>query len=207
MTSAQMLDRVQKLLDTTVSTTSFWNTDNVYQGLSDGQREVVNRVLAAFNQKRKTTFDSSIPKALEKLIVYPTAGTSVTTNYASLPSGFLQEIAVKYDYNGSGNYKHLNKEEIDSEFFDANSYKSNWTYWITNDKIYFGTSESGSGVYQMIYFQKPTEISGSVEPILPDFTHEAIVQYATAELLKRDERIQEATVFFNQFLKLVEAFG
>ena len=59
----------------------------------------------------------------------------------------------------------------------------------------------------MVYFQKPTEINASIQPILPDFTHEAIIQYAVGELLKRDKYYDQATIHFNQFLKLVEAFA
>ena len=206
MTGPEMLGRVEKLLDKVATATSFWSIPHIYQGLSDGQREAVNLVLNAYNEKAKANYLHPLPKTLEKLIVYPTAGTDVTTNYVSLPSGFLQELAVKYDYNNSGTYKHLSKREFDKEYFDANSYKSNWTYAITNDKIYFGTSESGTGKYQMVYLQKPTEITAAINPILPDFTHEAICQYCVSEMLKKDTRYDEAKLYFNQFLKLVESF-
>lgn len=209
MTSATMLARARMFLDE--ASASFWSDAEIYYGLSDGQREVANLALAIFRAKSKIT-DVPVPEVLRELIKN-TSGTiaSPGVGYLALPADYWQFLSGRYKHDSGATEKILRYQEHNHylQYYEDNEWitydtKTEYLVWTDATNFNFSRASTGSGTYDINYFQKPTEIASGTEPILSDFTHEAIVYYAVADMLMKDQRLQEAQVYFQKFLQLTQ---
>ena len=207
MTSAEMLARVRTLLDE--SSAAFFTDAEIYSALSDGQREVTNFALGVYRQLRAQNVNSQIPEAIKELITTATGTIAAAGLTANLPADYLEWIRADLAHTAGSvdAYPCYYRENTLGAFASANTYLAEN---ITNQQHYFtinatqvvfftpGAVSVGSS-YTFVYFKKPTEISGAVQPILSDFTHEAIVQYAYAYILGKDQRTTEASNEYGKF--------
>ena len=195
MTSALMLSRVRTLLDE--ASASFWTDTECYAALSDGQREVVN-----------TVKNPQILKVLLKTL----SGSDGTSSAITLPTDFRQFVNATYTTVTTEDQKPCRIVNYDADFLleKDNSYLApnratpvvyiNATIGLR--LIYFEPTSIHAD-YTIKYLKQPTEISGAVEPILPEETHEAIILFAFSFLLRKDLRAQEADGVYKLFLEAV----
>lgn len=184
MTSAQLLARCRTLLDE--SSAGFFTDAEIYSALTDGQKEVAN-VLVTENKQR-------LPETLRPLVTTAsTSGASIT-----LPATFWIDLTLKFG-STSGNKQTAYREEVKSlPDREDNSYLNNeFYYYIDDSTLYFG--KAGTQYYTFTYLVKPTTIDGSTEPILEASSHNAIVFWATAQMLFKDQRPQEAQTLMKSY--------
>ena len=185
--------------------------------MSDGQREVANFGLLKYRSVEK----KDLPLLLTTLLVNAVGtitedvGSGIGETYIPV-TNFLDLVNVQYAQESTNNtYYPCRIVEYNSETFwhyHNNSYTAPATTDpvavirmstnLTPDSVnifLYPLSASVLGGYKITYLIKPTEIASGTEPVLPAFTHEAIVQYAYAFILGKDMRTQEATVEYQKF--------
>ncbi|RMG43484.1 MAG: hypothetical protein D6732_00040 [Methanobacteriota archaeon] len=205
MTSAEMLARVRTLLDE--ASAGLWSDSEIYSALSDGQRAIVQSVLAIYKVKK-----GDLPKVLAPLVTYAAGAlTSAGNPNATLPSDFLYHLNVEYDPTGSSQKPCIvvdQKEEgrilRNNTYYSASNTDAFYLAYYDVDTsgnyiFHFDPTNSTTGAYAIRYIKTPTDIDGSTNPILPEIAHNAIVQYAFAELLAKDEKYTEANYEFRKF--------
>lgn len=192
-----MLAVVRRNLDE--SSASFWTDAEIYEAITEGQRQVANFVLTVYKTKRQINPLEEVPEALRKLITKKedsVAGTSDT-----LPTDFLYCLDVEYG-TFEIKYPAYNLTTPYLTHSLANTYLSSTRYYrITDTEIIFDNG-SGTVYWTLIYLKTPTDIDGSTQPVLGELTHEAVCTYATAEMLNKDQNFNEASLFMNKFFKL-----
>lgn len=192
MTSAEMLTRMRTLLDDQFS--AFWTDNDIYRALADGQRAVIDLVLAQWNMVRAVNPYAPLPQILRSLFT-TTTGT-ITTN---LPADFLAPVAV-YTSTGAA-YERPDGVKRGTDKFNTYSISSSSQpyYSFSGTQLVWETAVA----WTMEYIKIPSDIGSAQEPTIPAFTHYEIVKYAFAEMLKKDDKINEAQVIYNEFLQSV----
>lgn len=186
MTSAIALARVRTLLDE--SSSGFWSDDEIYRALTSGQNELINYKISEFKSTKL------VPEILRPLIENTTgAGT------ANLPSDYLHYIDIYVDSTPVFVRDITSRSHYSNNSFLASASTQPYCYF-TNSQIVFETSVN----WTMDYIKKPTDISVSQNPTLDDRAMNAVLQYAFAELLKKDSDAR-ANNEFVQFLQLVQS--
>lgn len=214
MTRTEMLARVRTLLDE--ASASFWTDTEVYSALADGQQEVANYFLNIYKIKAEQDLDTLIPQPLE--VLYTAETNTTATGLVSRPSDFWHLVSATFAYTGglSGTFYNCRIERFSASMF----YNINNTYlsatttnpivydvFSTSQKFYFQPAVSGTGAYSISYIKIPTAISSSVDPTLPVQTHSAIVHWATAQMLFKDDRPQEAQLHLQNFINELQLIG
>lgn len=215
MTTANMLSRVRTSLDE--ASASFWTDAEIYSALTDGQQETANYFLSLYKAKSVNNIGAVLPQPLESLLknkIDTTVSSGVTK-----PTDYWHLVSAKWAYTGGlvGTYYPCRIEGLSSirDFNLANTYLAATETFPTVYEAYSGSAilfwflpaPSGTGAYNISYISVPTTISSSVDPILPASTHTAIVHWAVAQMLSKDQRPQEAQLFMQNFINEIQVIG
>ena len=186
-----MLTHVRMLLDE--SSASFWGDSDIYLALTNGQKAVASVLI----QKKSPLAD--------KLRKQATAAYG--TDWLNVPSDYWSVISVTYRNLIIGNYVACRERTGDIFVKQGNPYLAGSIedpfFYVANGALVFEPTTTTSSAYKMLYYKLPTDISGSTEPTLNAATHDAICQYAFAELLLRDTKHQESALEFKKFTDMV----
>jgi len=202
-----MFAEVRTLLDEDVE--GFYLNPEIYTALTNGQREYASIIYAQFDGLRKQDRNVPIPLTLLPLFVespnIPILSTDKVIPITSPITGLWKVIYVTY---GSASTPLLERDLSSVRpFRQANSIMNpvNTFYAVTSTQIELENKVSASTVnYQVAYLTEPTDINATINPILPDWTHAAIVQYAYSEMLKKPKLLNEALSAFNQFIQMIQ---
>lgn len=201
MTSVQMLERLRTLLDE--ASAGFWSDDQCYEALSDGQEEYTAIVLAQYKARAIVNVSEPIPEILRTL--YSKASLLLSDVSIDLPANFLYGISV---YLGGTYNRPLMKRELSKTIvFDQQNSLMNplgYYYYITNNKMIFEISTPTSLACTIEFLIKPTDITSSINPVLPEYTHFSMIIYAYAQLLRKAQRLQEASTQYQEFISTVK---
>ncbi|MFA5715246.1 MAG: hypothetical protein WC998_05880 [Candidatus Paceibacterota bacterium] len=204
MLTAELLSGLRTLLDE--ATEEFWTDEECYTALSNGQSEYISIILAQYKAKSLINPSEPIPEILKPLYTESVQSIVGATTLA-LPPTFLYDISV---YLGAPYEKALLKRELSKSrrFEQANIYSSGNGEYYSIDGTNINLEIDNVPVSLSVtfdYLVKPTYIGALIEPILPDFTHNSVITYAYAELLKKTgNRFDEADRQFKLFLSLVK---
>jgi len=192
---------------------AFWTDDEIYQALTDAQREYASKVLTIYKGKIQINPSESMPEVLRVLI--GTSGTTLADGISvfTAPTDFLYDIALKYNHLDTLNLKPCFKREIDGNYYfkQANSLlqadtTKEYYYLIIGNSFILETpvNHAGGGGYFLTYLKTTTDITTSIDPILPPFAFPAFVQYAFGDILNKDSRVQESMGYYSKFQSMVE---
>lgn len=209
MTRTEMLARVRTLLDE--ASASFWTDAEIYSALTDGQQEAANYFYSMYEKLKQVNPLIGLPHTLEPLY---TLTTSTTINgLVNNPSNYWHLILATYAYNGGTSYNCRIQPlspallyDLDNTYLVAST-TSPTVYQVSSTQFLFLPTASGTANYALGYIVKPTAISSSVDPVLPVLAHTAIVHYATAQMLFKDQRPQEAQLFLQNFINEIQVIG
>lgn len=210
MTTALMLARVRTLLDE-VGTASFWTDAEIYSALADGQQESANYFMNIFKKLKENNPLTPLPKALESLYVSATGTTA--SGLINNPTSYWHLILATYAYNGGTSYNCRIQSLSPSLLYDLeNTYlsasaTSPTVYQVSATQLLFLPTASGTANYALGYVKFPTAIALAQEPTLPESTHMAIVHYAVAQMLFKDQRPQEAQLHLQNFINELSIIG
>lgn len=209
-----MLARLRSLLDE--STAAFWSNDELYRNLSDGQREIAAFAMKLFRDRGR----KNLPAVLNPLMstvngncANDTQGDIALTYYNVTGMWDIVQALYTPDVDGLDDYARCRIVENDIDFLriSQNLYtrgtvssplaliktKHESTY---STEVFFKPDKTGSNAGAVIqYIKSPTDIAAGTEPILDDFTHNAIVQFAYSQALLRDQRTQEGLAEYQKF--------
>ena len=199
MTRTEMLARCRTLLDE--ATAAFWTDAEVYSALADAQQAVANYFLSIHKIELLSNPKAPIPQPLESLYAVDTNTTA--TGLVSLPADYWHLLAASFAYTGglAGTFyvcriyrlgETMFRDVNNSFFAGTTTDPIVYEVYSSGRKFYFLPAVSGTGGYALNYLKIPTAISSSVDPTLPVQTHNAIVFYAVAQMLFKDQRPQEA---------------
>jgi hypothetical protein len=207
MTAAQMLTEVRTLLDEDIE--EYFLDTEIYSALTDGQKEYASIVYAIFETARKLDRNTPIPLTL--LPLFTESGNIPVTSGAHTISLTSLTSLWKVIYVTFGTSKiPLLERDLSSvrPFRQSNSIMNalDTFYSVTSTNIELENSSSDPTTnYQVAYLTETTTIDGTpTNPILPDWTHKAIVQYAYSEMLKKPKLLNEALAAFNQFIQMIQ---
>lgn len=215
MTRTEMLARVRTLLDE-VGTASFWTDTEIYSALTDAQQETANYFLRMYNVALMNNANSKLPQPLESLVISATA--TLATAGLTKPVDYWHIISASYANTGglAGTFYPCRIEKLNPVlgFNLGNTYLAPsatdpkvYEAYSATLQLWFSPAPSGTGAYTLTYLKTPTSISASVDPILPVSTHSAIVHWATAQMLFKDQRPQEAQLHLQNFINELSIIG
>lgn len=201
MTSANMLSAVRTLLNE--ASASYWADADIYVWLSEGQKEVLKGVLSMYLERKNK--DPYIPTVIQKQIIGTNIDTSSKTS-ADFPADFVHLIGAKYTPDGidvdkaplrvlTKTAENLSKE-VNTYLVPSNEQPIGYLTGFSLELYPIPTANSN---LDLNYVKDTTDISASTQPVLPPFTHNAIVQYAFSQALLKDEREQDASNSLNKF--------
>lgn len=179
------------------SSAGFWTDTEIYTALSDGQREIINILLTLYKQRNKITENEKLPEVLRSIL----ATTTTATGTQNLPADYLTYLAL---YITTTNIPIYVRSDGIERHQRLNTYLTS-----TSTQPYVSISstqvvhETGSLAWTMDYLKTPTELSDSADPSLPSLAFEAMVSYALAFLLGKDEN-PRATQEFQTFFQLTQ---
>lgn len=189
-----LVSRVRTLLDE--ASAGFFTATEIYYALTDAQVEVINIVLSTYKAKIKADPNEELPEVLRNCIA-STTGTGTT----SLPSGFLHALSIYVTAtklpvfirpDGRGRAEGMHNTYLASSA--TQPYCS-----LSASQIVFETSVA----WTLEYLQLPAnDIDATHDPTLSKIAYNALIQYATAFLLKKDES-PRANDHLQYFLKEV----
>lgn len=209
MTRTEMLANARTLLDE--ASASFWTDTEIYTALANGQQEAANYFFNIYKKLREQNPLIALPQPLESL--YLTTTGTTTTGLVTNPTGFWHLILATYAYNGGTSYNCRLQSLSPSLLFDiGNTYltatATNPTvYQVTATQFLFLPTASGTANYSVGYIKFPSAITAAVDPTLPVSTHSAIVHWAVAQMLFKDQRPQEAQLFSQNFINELQIIG
>ncbi len=212
MTSATMLAKVRTLLDE--ASAGLWSDSEIYEALTEGQLAVAQYLLNLFKKTRE--FKPGLRGLLKEQQGATNSGyISYGDATADIPD-FWDFFSLRIDNDSSGTEYEARILTRDEYFQDYES----GGYWQATkgspiayvyvssttplNRIIFLPSPATTATYTLEYFKKPTDISSSIEPILGEETHPAIVQYAFADVLRKDELITQSQAEFNKFYEMLK---
>lgn len=208
MTTAEMLAKLGMMLDETAA--AFWTDVQKYEELAEGQNEIVKMALD------RMWGSMEVPFVLSKQVKSIDVST-VSLAYYALQADELYTIAIKYDQNGGGTkypcrLLGVNRNvdyDIDNTFSapTASDPIAEFRTVSTTAGWYFNPATTGSFAATTKYIKEPADIASGTEPELPSTAHNAIVQFAFATLLSKDEDTTtraRSTEELQKFYKMVE---
>lgn len=208
MTAAEMLVKLRTLLDE--ATQQFWQDDICYSALTDGQTEYVALILNQYKAKTIINSAEPLPEILRTL--YYKTELTIAASAVPLPLNFLYDISV---YLGGTYNRYLIRRELSKlASFDAlNVYMGakGYYYSLDNSNINLEIPTPAGIACNIEWLQKPTQIIVTtatpaviVDPILPEYTHLAIVIYAFSQLLKKAKLFEAAALQQKEFTSLIK---
>jgi hypothetical protein len=194
-----MLARARTFLDEAVA--AFYTDDEIFLSMSDGQNELITQLMNIWKQKQFVNFEEPLPEVLAPVVVSATCSRASANTY-TLPSDYLQQIAVAAP---GGEPILVRRQGMGKVAQKANTYLKAAT---GSDYCAVGSSIVSEGTdhasVTLTYVKSPANMTTSVDPALTSNSAKlAIVQYAFADLLKKDMRLQEAMQEFQKFLSMV----
>ena len=72
-------------------------------------------------------------------------------------------------------------------------------------RSYFLPTVSGTGAYSLNYLKVPSAIASGTEPTLPVQTHNAIVFYAVAQMMLKQDRADLGQVKMQEFINELQS--
>jgi len=216
MTTAEMLTRIRTFLDE--ASASFWSDTEIYSALADGQNEVISICLNFYRAKKEVNSRTELPQVLTALHTH-VADTNLT-GIVTAPADYLFLLGGYYsDDTPTQSPKAFTVKDYGLNYF--HDYYNTYLAPTANDpiaivantsggvlSIYFIPAPTGGDTaqYAFEYLRKPTAIASGVNPTLSVFAHNAIVTYAFAQLLLKDDRMQEAQAQYQIFINMVQNF-
>uniref|UniRef100_A0A6H1ZQS3 Uncharacterized protein n=1 Tax=viral metagenome TaxID=1070528 RepID=A0A6H1ZQS3_9ZZZZ len=206
MTNTEMLAKVRFLVDE--ANIGFYdNNSEIFPALTDGQRHYASIILSQYIARLKVNPSEPIPETL--LPLYTSTGSTLGAGIVlfTKPTDLLYDIGLSLTVN-SVSYQPIKRELskiILTEKADTYLGGSYSYYNIdgTNVNLENGAVTPTSTTYTFYYLKIPTDITSSVNPILPSFTHMSICQYAFADLLIKARRSNDAQLAFQKFLTMI----
>lgn len=203
--AANAYARLATLLDEAKE--SFWSEAARYQALSDGQRAVTTSVLKVFQAMRVRDISASLPIVLKDTVKQVTAnlGTPNTTTIA-LPADYLDYVNFTYTpATGVTLNPYIMNVTPETPRLMANSYfGSGDTVYVLNGNINLGFPSGTGASYVLNYIADPADMSSSVDGVLSDRCQNAVVTWAYANLLKKDNRLAESQAELQRFDFMVQ---
>ena len=211
MTSTEMLARCRTILDE--SSASFWTDAEIYSALADGQNQVIDKLLTSYRIRRKTNPSAELPYELQALGVRLIS--SGAASFVTIPTGYLELVYANWDHDNSGTKEPCEiVTPVTKNQRQDNSYTSATS---TEPVVFMEVAASGgavvinflpvystTGVYDLQYLDKPTDIAAGVNAELPVNTHSAIVHYAVSRMFDKDQRPQDSQMHYGLFVKEIE---
>ena len=206
MTSTVMLAALRTILDE--SSASFWTDAESYAALADAQNEVIKELLNVYRVKKK--FDPTLSYELESVLNEDTGTLAVDPTVLAVPTGFMELISATYDHDAGADEKPCYISSVpDLAFTEENTFLA---AAATNPRVYLKTvsdalklvflpTASGSAPYTIHFIKSPTDIASGQNATLPVSTHSAIVNYAVTRLFQKDDRPQEAQIWYQKYLQ------
>jgi hypothetical protein len=197
-----MLARVRTLLDEAAA--SYWTDAESYASLADGQNAAIDMLIGAYRAKKRVDPNTKLSYELEAVLNDNTA----TDDTIAVPSGFMELVSATYDHNGSGGenpciISDVRKAQLneDNTYLAADETSPVVYIKTTGDTVNleFLPVKSGTPATSYWFIVSPTDIASGQNAVLPVSTHNAIVYFATAKLLQKDERLQESAHWMNMF--------
>lgn len=202
MLSTDMLARVRTLIDE--ASASYWQDGEIYSALSDGQTEAVNFLYGIYEAKKKVDDSIMLPDVLSPLT--KSLSNSITSSYTvAVPTDLFKLIAIEITNGANPKVAALRRDFTEKTIF----YQYNSLMNGTNDITYFSNAANYyfnqllNGSYNIYYLENPPTIASGVNPIVGSAVHDAICLFAFSAVLKKDQRVEESTQNFNQFLLLL----
>ena len=209
MTRTDMLARVRTLLDE--ASASFWTDTEIYSALADGQQEVANYLVINYRKAKDLNPSAEIPPSLVPL--YNTSTSTTASGLINKPTGFWHLLYALYAYSGGTSYNCRIQPLSPSLYFDLdNTYLTPSSidpaiYQAPTSQLYFKPTPIGTATYTIGYIKLPDAISVSTDATLPVQTHQSIVHWATAQMLFKDQRPQEAQIHLQNFINELQIIG
>lgn len=185
MTTAEMVARLRDLVDE--DTASFFDDADIRMSLYNGQLQV-----ATYLYNKNPEHPSLNPLRI--------IDTAIAYNTSTEPSSLWKPISVVLnDYpcrirTGDRRVKQNNS-------YLAGTVTDPYVYFYTNALIFDPVPTSGT--YDIEYYEVPSDIRLSHEPNLREETHDAIVQYAFGDLMRKQEKFQEEMAAFEKYNNMV----
>lgn len=214
MTSANLLARLRTLLDE--ASASFWTDAEAYAALADGQNAVIALSLGVYRAKRMATLnqDVALSKVLQSIFATQTATVASGASTASLTGTVFELVYVTYNHSAASPQRpcRLRNYSPSSEWKAANSFlvatPASGEYYIrfNNPALKFETaSTDNAATWVAGALTQPTDIASGQNPVIPDTCMPAVLQFAFARMLSKDQRLQESSDAFGRFFQTVQA--
>lgn len=172
----------------------FWTDTEIYNALADGQREIVNIISTIYKTKSALNGSEKLPEVLRAIM----ATTTSQTGTQNLPADYWTWLVI---YTGTTPV-YVRPDGLDKTL-KFNTYMASSAAQpycsITSTQVVFETSVT----WFMDYLKTMTDMSGSVDPVVPSMAYNVLVEYAIAFLLNKDEN-PRAQNHFNNFITLVQ---
>ena len=227
MTSTEMLTQVRTLLDE--ESEGFYEDSEIYSALTNGQKQVVNFLIAQYEILRKQQPDTELPEILNEIAKEATSTVPADSNNVNVPSDYLHSVAIKYSpsvptYSEFPVYERKNQPALyfkqDNSLLVGDSLTMEVNdgglitpqtvifqpyYTIRGSEIIFDTtSDAGfTGSFTIIYISEPLGISSGENPELPDSSHDAIIKFAAGFMLQKDELLQQSQQLMDSFTQIL----
>jgi len=207
MTIANAYLKLKAILDE--ATALFWTSANLHYYLSSGQTQATQMLLQIEDTIRKTDGNYRHPD-LAVLINYADLALVNGTATSALPTGHLRTLSAEVKYTGV-------TQAWASEITLAElGHKRGNTYSIptVTDPVFyivgatigvFPVPDAGSGTVTSghRYYKHPVAVTPSVQFILEDNLHEAIIEYAAYMAFEQDGNTQEAQLHLQNFSGMI----
>lgn len=180
MTTAEMVTRLRDLVDE--DTASFFDDADIKQSLDSGQRMVASEL---FN--KNPNHSALAPLKQMQLAQAYTVSTEPSTLW-KLISVVLNSYPCRIR-TGDRRVKENNS-------YLAGSTTDPFVYHY-NSRFDFDPTPT-SGTYDVEYYRTPSDLT-STDPNLREEAHEAIVQYAFGDLMRKQEKFQEELAAFEKY--------
>ena len=202
----QLTTEVRTLLDE--STESFFKDTEIYTALTDAQREYVSIILSQYKAKSIIDPSINIPQVLQSLATSSLSDVLfVGDTYSNgLPSDYLYFIMfyLKTDSSDTLTPCPIRDYSIKTVAASQNSYLNARMAWVDSTLIHWTPAAKSGGQITLDYIKQPPDMTGSVDPLIPSFCYPALVKYALAEMMKKDNLDQEAAQNYQEFLSKVK---
>jgi len=208
MTIANAYLKLKAILDE--ATASFWTSANLHHYLSSGQTQVTLTLLKIEDTIRKTDGNYRHPD-LAVLINYADLALASPTATYNLPTGHLRTLSAEVKYTGVTQAWASEVSLAQLGHLRNNTYSiptvTDPVFYIIGSTIgFFPIPDAGSGTVTSghRYYKQPVEVTPSVEFILEDNLHEAIIEYAAYLAFEQDSETQEAQLHLQNFLSMIQ---
>lgn len=210
MTGPNLLARLRTLLDE--ASAAYWTDAESYAALADGQNAVIAIALGVYRAKKFSLPNQDIPLShvLQSLFSTQTATVGVGVATASLTGTVLELVYVKWNSAAATplyacrvrNYSPASEFKAANSFLVATPTSGEYFIRFNNPTITFETvSTNAAATYLAGVLTQPTDIGAAQASTVPDICVPAIVQFAFARMLSKDQRVAESQDAFKRFLQ------